>query len=63
MYLAFVNAFEAKKQKILNKNDYMIAIEPDYVIKRVQKAPFVGRIPVEKIQAAVNSVSKKDESK
>ena len=52
MYLAFKNAFEGIKN-----------IEPEeYVINRLQKAPLPGRIPVEKIQAAVNSVSKKDES-
>jgi hypothetical protein len=52
MYLAFKNAFEGIRRE-----------EPkeDYVINRVQKAPFVGKIPIEKIQAAVNSVRAKDE--
>lgn len=62
MYLAFKKACEAKKENILNNGDYMIGVEVEHVINRLQKAPFQGRIPVEKIQAAVNSVSNKDES-
>lgn len=53
MYLAFKNALDGIKQD---------AESVEYVIKRVQKAPFAGKIPIEKIQAAVNSVSNKDES-
>jgi hypothetical protein len=52
MYLAFVNALEGIKKDT----------NAEYVKRRVQKAPFAGKIPVEKIQAAVNSVSVKDES-
>jgi Txe/YoeB family toxin of Txe-Axe toxin-antitoxin module len=62
MYLAFKKACEDKKENILNNADYKIAVEVEHVINRIQKAPFPGRIPVEKIQAAVDSVSKKDES-
>jgi hypothetical protein len=58
MYLAFQKACAVKREKILSE-DYLIGIETDFVINRLQKAPFVGKIPVEKIQAAVNSVSKK----
>ncbi len=54
MYLAFKNAFEGNKKTSIENEEY--------VVNRLQKAPFPGRIPVEKIQAAVNSVSKKNES-
>ncbi len=53
MYLAFKNALESIKPEPENR---------EYVKRRLQKAPFPGKIPVEKIRAAVNSVSKKDES-
>lgn len=54
MYLAFKNALKGIKKSSVESEDY--------VINRLQKAPFAGRIPVEKIQAAVNHVSNKDES-